>query len=392
MILYTGIILWIIGFVSSVIFTSEGWTIEGQIFLLIATFHEWIWAFCLFVIAIPIFVEGAFRSWGTGQKRPIWVSFTCMLIAVIVVCVKAENTVSIVASVIAIFFLAVVLFLLLRRKGGAVIQNISLFVGSTFIWIVYYFSFSKEINAAVIFSIVKLIGLALICIYLIKSHGLIFAVLVHVFNNAIVAIPIVISGIQHNQLEVKTDDMEVSLHRVYNEIRFDSCTNETMLIQGNLEDIISIIIQQTENTNVLYVPSVEKKRFLNYKLSVASKQSIQPGKILSILENNDMIVLDTSYEPLWILELSENYSHDIRKDNENRISLEALIKWIRHSYKVPLILNSSVNADLPVIESLCRGQFLHCTTFEDLIKSLNDTCDISIIRSPFEKACVIKIK
>lgn len=118
MILYTGIILWIIGFVSSVIFTSEGWTIEGQIFLLIATFHEWIWAFCLFVIAIPIFVEGAFRSWGTGQKRPIWVSFTCMLIAVIVVCVKAENTVSIVASVIAIFFLAVVLFLLLRRKGG----------------------------------------------------------------------------------------------------------------------------------------------------------------------------------------------------------------------------------------------------------------------------------
>lgn len=392
LILYTGIILWIIGFVSSVIFTSEGLNLEGQIFLLIATFNKWIWAFFLFVIAIPIFVEGAFRSWRTEQKRPTWISFTCMLIAVIVICVKAENTISIVASVIAIAFLAVILFLLLRRKESSVIKTVSLFIGSTFIWMVYYFSFSEGMNITIIFSIVKLMGLALICIYLIKSHGIIFAVLVHVCNNAIVAIPILISGMQHNHLEVNTDDMKVSLQRVYNEIRIDSCTNETMLIQGNLEDIISIVVQHTENTNVLCVPSVEKKKFLNYKLSVESKQSIQPRKILSILENNDMIVLDTSYEPLWILELSENYSHNIQNDNANRISLEALIKWIRLNYKVPLILNSSINPELPVIESLCGDQFSHCRTFEELIQSLNDTYNINIFRSPFEKACVIKIK
>lgn len=388
LILYTGITLWIIGFLLNSIFTPGKWNIEGQLFLTISASHRWLWAFLLFSVAIPIFAEGAFRYWGTGEKKTTWMSFTCMLFAVIVICVKAENTAAAVAaSIIAVMLLMIILYMLLSKRQETNVKHASLIFGSSFIWITYYSSFIEDINIASIFCITKLTGLALICCYLVKKHGILFSVFAHVCNNAIVAIPILFIGMQQGQFEVEEGGLNVSLQRVYNENRVDSCSTNQILIQGDIEDITSAIVRQTENTNVLYVSCTEKE-FLNYRLLAESNHCIQPGKIFSILEKNKMIALDTTYEPLWILELSDNYGFDIQEGNGcGRTTLKNFVKWIRLNYKIPLILNPSINSELPFDMSGYNIQY----TLNDVIRKSNSNDGIEIFQSPFEKACVVRI-
>lgn len=292
--LYVGSILWIIGIVLNVIF-APGEGIECKLFLSISVFFKWFWSILLFVVAIPFFAEGVFRYWGTGKRSSIWFSIMCMALSVVVICVKANSLVMGIMSVLSVVFIATILYFQLRNEKKPARDNVLLIIGSTFIWIAYYVSHIGELQPYLFFSVPKLIGLSLICCYMVINHGILYAVLAHAINNLIVAIPLIVVGCKHDNIEMTIQDTDIKLQRVYTEERIDSFSDEHVLLQGSIKDIVSMIAQQNDNTNVLYVPC-GNDGVLKYKLLASAENKVYPKNILSAMEKTGYIVMDTSNE------------------------------------------------------------------------------------------------
>ncbi len=388
--LYTGFLLWIIGLVLRVAFAPVEESFESQLFLSLSSYCKWFLSLLVFVVAIPFFAEGVFRYWATGEKRSMWVSVACMSLAVIVIIVKSSGWVMCVISVLSILFVAITLYFLLRRKDFIANNYLFLIFGSTLVWIAYYVSHVENLYPCLIFEIIKLSGLSLVCCYLVINHGVLCAVLAHAINNAIVAVPLAIYGGQHDNIEVELNGTNFTINRVFTEERVNAVSDEKIVLQGNINNIVLMLAQQNKNHNVLYVPCMNDG-FLNYRFQASSESEINPGMAFSAMETMGLITMDTSYEPLWIVELPISLDLESSKaENVEMTTMENFASWIRMQYHIPVILEPSLNPRLSVPlpgNIIERGS----ATQEDLISQINNAYNVKISKMPYDKACVVKV-
>lgn len=388
--IFVGSILWLMGFALNVIL-APGEGIECKLFLSISVFFKWFWSILLFVVVIPFFAEGVFRYWGTGERTSIWFSIICMVLSVVVICIKANGLVMGIVSVLSVVFIAIILYFQLRNERKPARDYVLLIIGSTFIWIAYYVSRIGELQPYLFFSVPKLIGLSLICCYMVVNHGVLYAVLAHAINNLIVAIPLIVVGCKHDNVEITIKDTDIKLQRVYTEERIDSYSDEHVLLQGNIKDIVSMIAQQNNNSNVLYVPC-GNDGVLNYRLLASAENKVYPRNILSAMEKTGYIVMDTSYEPLWMIEIPALSQMKDLMDGEIEVTtLDNFANWIRQQYQIPIILDPALNPQLPIPfleKNEMKGE---CNTLGGFISHVDKKYGMKINRLPYDKACVIKI-
>lgn len=388
--LYAGSILWIIGLVLRIAFAPVEESFESQLFLSLSSYCKWFLSLFVFVVAIPFFAEGVFRYWGTGEKRSMWFSVACMSLAVIVISVKSIGWAMYVVSALSILFVATTFYLLVRRKECNVNNYLFLIFGSTLVWIAYYVSHVENLYPCFIFEIIKLSGLSLLCCYLVINHGVLYAVLAHAINNAIVAIPLAIYGCQYDNVEVELNGTNFTINRVFTEERVNAVSDEKLLLQGTIHDIVLMLAQQNKNHNVLHVPCMSDG-ILNYRFQASSENEVNLGMAFSAMKKMGLITMDTSYEPLWMIELPMiSESESMKDENVEMTTIENFASWIRMQYHIPIILEPSLNPRLSVPlpgNIIERGS----ATQEDLISQINNAYNVKISKMPYDKACVVKI-
>ena len=390
--LYTGIALWIVGFGANIIFAPSVTNIEGQMFLLGSVHSKWFWSFLLFVVAIPFIVEVTFRYWGTGEKHVMWISFGFMALSVVVICVKASDLTTVLVAILSVAILVVLLYLLLQKKREPVDNFIFLIVGSTFIWIASYMSRVGELPPSALFGITKLAGLSLICCYLVINHGVLTAVLAHACNNAIVALPLIIVGCQRDYVEVEKDGTHITLQRIYTGTRIDSCSNEQVLAQGSIDQIVHILARENNSSRTLFVPS-DNDGLLYYRLCAKSKHKVYSSVVFSAIEDIGLIEMDTTYEPLWLMEPPTSFPSIVPLGKkEEMTTIGDFANWIRQQYRVPIALDPTLNPKLPFPHIAEDVLVSHCRTFCEFAHYLNKKYGVVIRELPHEKACVVRIR
>lgn len=384
--LYAGVILWVAGMVLGLFYGDRGERMEDQLFLSMSVSLRWIWSFLVFVIFVPCYAEGVFRSWSSENKYLPWFSVLCMLLAAVRVCIGARGVFGIVAAAVALGAAVMMFYLMFRKQRGNSDKSILFVAGSTFIWISDYVSHIECLYPSAVFDIAKLTGLALICCYLAINHGLLYAIIAHACNNLVVALPLMLAHSSFNKVEMDRDDMHITLQRIYTSEQVNKIEDGGLLIEGSIEDIISTIAQKLDYGKTLYVPCDEDGLLL-YRLEVESKVDLQLSPVLSAMEHEGIIKMDTSYEPLWMLDLVKSRQKgDTANGDRCWTSVNDFVSALRQMYHVPVILNPELNPELVV--ACPNADF---KSFDDIVHQVNETGDMVISKLPYEKACVVRI-
>lgn len=396
--LYAGIVLWVIGLVGGLI-ASGGRGAEGQLFLLLSIKRSWFLSFLLYVVGLPCIIEGVYRYWGEGKKTQIWVSLVCMVLSTIVIIVRSNGVWGtahfgvwgIVLSVVSMVIMAVLVVLALRRRQGGTCNYVFFIVGSTFIWIVYYLLQLQTLPEFVALDIAKLVGLSFVCCYLVINYKIMYAIVAHTINNAIVALPIVLAGVACDTAKTEIDGVSVSLQRVYTVEEMNTVRDGRVVMQGNLTQFVAHFASRIESRNVMVVPC-RGEDWLYYRLEAGPEQTVRPGTLLSAMEKMGYIVMDTTFEGLWTLDMRTDMLPRVKESHaECQVALGDLVSWIRSRYVVPIALRPEVNpqltVELPPIELMNR----YGKTFDDFVNYVGRS-GITISQEPYEKACVVRVR
>lgn len=389
--LFAGVGLWVVGMALGMVFGNRGLHVEEQVFLSMSSSLRWILSFFVFVFAVPCFAEGVFRNWNSQVKFLSLISILCMALAVVVIYVRLSGiwgTVVAVASVVVVALLADLMFL--RYKGKE--PNIGLFViGSTFLWVAYYVAHVGRLSPCAVFDIVKLVGLAFVCCYLVINHGLLYAIIAHACNNLVVALPIVLTQCSLDTVRMEQGDTHVTLQRIYTSERVSSITGTSLLLQGSMEEVVSGLARELDGGNKLYACCVEEDP-LYYRLEADAKSGLVLDSVLYAMARGGIVRMDTSYEPMWMVDLPKSSLQEgALPSSGEHLSLGNCIRWIRQKYHVPVVLNPEINPELPDAGGLSGSLDERCLSFDDFVRCANASGSVKVSRLPYEKVCVVRI-
>lgn len=307
----------------------------------------------LFGILIPILEEFMFRYWIKSKKRVM----TIVLFAVMSATVAFS---SFWWLGVAGFLLCLLLDLFLRNRPNA--RTISLMLATSLLFASAHIKEFSQFNVSTVFSLTDLFGMALVACWLIYNWGFWWACLLHVLNNTVALLLILLAPASSSVLiESRLDTHQYSA--VLTPISGDTIAvrqlnDSTVVVMGELPSIALYLVEEfhpdiihhTYSPTEFFRLGDDFKKGSRWKYTLTFHDSIPYGhapQLVTDFADLADIHIDTTYKNVYILGIEDSSKAGVTTETTCRNFAE-LAEDIRISYDCPVVLEEGIDALSPI--------------------------------------------
>lgn len=361
-ILLGGIIIWVAGLASGLIFESCGIQTSGQDNL----FGSLKLIFCLFPIPMllwlcvvqPVIEEFAFRFWGIGKKYAYIISL------IGIVFFTATTFMNITVSIVSSCICAYIMFFIRNES----LKNVLLVCCTSLLFAIVHITGFSHLSWTTVLQLFQILGLSMVSCYLVMNYRFIYGCCLHVSNNLVgICLPLILSPTTATfsddgfTAEIsRVSVFETNGHQVtpfsleFNPLEIHDTNTNTVSFFGELPEIAYMITSKNWDTilNTMYVAKPDNSSFWSrHKYVVHYTNSINKKNesLIRGLLKNSTLRTDTTYEFAYIVDICDIGKFN-KKDSINGFEqpLSFLINHLREYYGIPFILEKGINESAPV--------------------------------------------
>lgn len=336
-------------------------------------------SFVFFSVLTPAIEEFSFRFWGTGKKHAYLISSILITTCLILL---GTHWISIVTTAIA---LTAITFLL---KGD--VKTYAMLLTTCTIFTTLHSSFSINMSAAEILGLLHIFGSSLIFCYLTIRFNIIWAIAAHGLLNFIA-----IYSTTFGELHLQTENADIFVKPCIDEYyTHDNVgeTDDTIAFNGGMPLIAnSMMYHENAKDSINYLNCktfhfTKKGTDIPYSVKIIPKGEISYPEIIRELEKQNLLAIDTTFEPFYILSITDQTSLNSHTDGEES-SIADLVWHTQTRYSVPLTPDNFTNENFPIRINYNAIDSLDFAEYCNLMKTYYG---IDIWKSEQSRARIIK--
>ena len=333
-------------------------------------------SFLLIVLLAPALEEFVFRFWSRGTNGAY---ITTMVLVPLMFMLSTFNWV-------ASLCLLVALLLAYFLTRGDLRMMMFMIVTALGFGLAHLYTFT-DLNAAAVFSIVEIIGLAFMLSFLAVNYGLLWAILGHILNNLIAFVMILLP------MNFETEHYNVTLRPIGDAkggYQLDEYVGDSLIIKADAE-LAAIVMMDHQAAidglngmerstyyrrgvdmanvgEIKLMDKVQEAMLPSYTMTIVPKDTNMKTnyhEVLNGLEKNGFLKLDTTYGAMYVLEV-ENNLFVSASNEECKSTLNGLIVDLRLRYKLPVLPGEGIDMDTPInvnYEILRNMSFEECEQY-----------------------------
>lgn len=132
----------------------------------------------------------------------------------------------------------------------------------------------------------------------------------------------------------------------------------------------------------------------HYKIVITAKTAESKPDFLQVvhaLEENKLITCDTSYEKMYLMEVSDHEKlSSMYDEGKDPMNIKGLVILLRMKYNLPVMLDVGVNADFPVKYSIGEAPSIYDQ--DEFLVFLKNTYGLSVNKQRHKRMQVIKFR
>ena len=237
------------------------------------------------------------------------------------------------------------------------ITHIVMFVIFSLIW---YFGSFISIDTYVIIPAIMFLGLSIILNCIACEYGIIYSIIAHVINNIFIGLLLFININSNSEQHICSDNFDLSISKTSSNTIENIPSDNTIIYSGNLEHIISSIIDSVNKHNPYFS---DEKYIYNYEnidtdkeytFAIYPKENIlRYDELLDSIVSATKVIIDTNLIYANVLYFDDDYKFKPSNSNST-ITIKELEQYLRRTRDIPLVLDFDINDIFPIHLDTCK--------------------------------------
>ena len=244
--------------------------------------------------------------------------------------------------------------------------------------IIWFFGSFISIDSYVIIPAIMFLGLSIILNCIACEYGIIYSIIAHVINNIFIGLLLFININSNSEQHICSDNFDLSISKTSSKTTGNIPSDNTIIYSGNLEHIISSIIDSVNKHNPYFSDEKYIYNYDNidtdkeYTFAIYPKENIlKYDELFDSIVSATKIIIDTNLIYANVLYFDNDYCFKPSNTNST-ITIKELEQYLRRTRNIPLVLDFDINDIFPISLDTCKIER------EDNIDSLLQTVGLKI--------------
>lgn len=237
------------------------------------------------------------------------------------------------------------------------ITHVIMFIIFSIMW---YFGSFISIDTYVIIPAIMFLGLSIILNCIACEYGIIYSIIAHVINNIFIGLLLFININSNSEQHICSDNFNLSIGTTSSNTIENIPSDNTIIYSGNLEHIISSIIDSVNKHNPYFS---DEKYIYNYEnidtdkeytFAIYPKENIlRYDELLDSIVSATKVIIDTNLIYANVLYFDDDYKFKPSNSNST-ITIKELEQYLRRTRDIPLVLDFDINDIFPIHLDTCK--------------------------------------